>query len=194
MSATTYNFRTFARQHDDIPAFHATFLVCTFLSAALLSVGYFGILILIHLCLDFVKYRDIHGSSLRLTFRGMFLESINDIALFLIALTFAVYLNHTYMLTALSGLLRSELTLLRTLGTLIPKARIMEHFLCIFLNMHTYLHSIPEGLHTSMSRVQRWSMHTAFVCLIMLIAAVPFFESREWDLIRVIRHELSLAI
>jgi hypothetical protein len=134
MTAIANSFIGFAHEHDEVPAFHAAFLVATILSASVFNLGFFAFAIAGHMCLDFVKYRDLHRMSLRQTFRAMALESIGDIALFLLALTFAVYLNHTYLLSAMSGMVRSELTLLRAFGTVLPKVRIMENLLAIALN------------------------------------------------------------
>lgn len=194
MTAITHSFRSFAHQHDDIPAFHAAYLVATFLTAALLNLGYFAVLIAIHMFLDFVKYRDIHRYGLSKTFKAMILESIGDIALFLIALTFVTYLNHTYMLAAVSGLLRSELTLLRAIGTLLPKVRILEHILCIAMNFHLYLHSVPSGLEEPMTRLQKWSIRVVVLCIGLLVLAGFLFQNHGWDLMRILQQELSLAL
>jgi hypothetical protein len=190
MTAMTSSFRGFAHEHDEIPAFHAAFLVSTILSAAVFNLGFFGLVILGHMTLDFVKYRDVHGLSVRMTLKAMLLESIGDIALFLLALTFAVYLNHTYLLSALSGMVRSELTILRAAGTLIPKVRIMENILAIALNWHSYMHTTHPALERPLSRLEKWSIRTIIVCTSMLVLAVILFHANEWDLIRVLEHEL----
>lgn len=194
MTAITHSFRSFTHQHDDMPAFHAAYLVSTFLAAALLNLGYFAVIIVIHMALDYVKYRDIHQYDYAKTFKALTLESIGDIALFLLALTFVVYLNHAYMLAAVSGLLRSELTLLRAIGTLLPKIRILEHILCIAMNFHLYLHSVPPGLDEPLTRLQKWSMRISVLCIGLLIAAGFLFQNHGWDLVRILEQELSLAI
>lgn len=190
MIALSPTLRGFAHEHDEIPAFHAAFLVVTILSAAVFNLGFFGLGILAHMALDYVKYRDVHHLPFRITIKAMFLESIGDIALFLIALTFAVYLNHTYMLSLLSGMLRSELTLLRAFGTLLPKIRMVENFLALALNFRAYMHTPHAGLKRPLSRLERLSLRTIIVCSFLLIAAFFLFWSHEWDLIAVLRHEL----
>ena len=46
--------RHFAHEHDDQPAFHATYLVIAFLTALLFNLGAFGLLIIAHMSLDMV--------------------------------------------------------------------------------------------------------------------------------------------
>ena len=153
MTAITSSFRGFAHEHDDVPAFHAAFLVGTILCAAVFNLGFYAIMILAHVCLDIVKYRDIHHMSFKQTVKAAALESISDVALFLVSLNFAVYLNHTYMLGALSGLLRSQLTVLRAFGTMLPKIRILENMCSLALNFHGYIHAPHPALDRKLSLI-----------------------------------------
>jgi hypothetical protein len=195
MIHTTFNgVRAFAHEHDDIPAFHAAYLVATFLAAAILNLGFFLGLILLHMALDFIKYRDIHKESYRLTFRAMILESISDIAFFLLALTFAVYFSHTFLLAAASGLVRSELTVLRALGTLIPKVAIFEHMVTVMVSMHSYLHTEVEGIHGPMTRVQVWSLRVSTACTGLLLLSVFLYWQGGADLVPVLLRELVPAL
>lgn len=190
MIALTHSIRGFAHEHDDMPAFHAVFLVGTILCAAVFNLGFYALLILAHVALDIFKYHDVHRLNLRMTLKAAALESIGDIALFLTALTFAIYLNHTYMLSALSGMLRSELTLLRALGTMLPKIRILENMCAIALNFHGYLHTPHPSLNRSLSRLERYSVRTIIVCTLLLALAVVLFQTNQWDLGSVLKHEL----
>ncbi len=194
MTALVTSIKGFAHEHDQVPAFHAAFLVATILSAAVFNLGFFACAIAAHMSLDFVKYRDFHHMSLSKTCRAIARESIGDIALFLTALTFAVYLNHTFMLSAMSGMLRSELTLLRAVGTIIPKIRIMENILAIALNIHTYMHTPNPMLNRKLSRIEKCSVVTIVVCSALLIGAVFLYMSHQWDLSQVLKHELIPGI
>ena len=104
MSKPLSSVRHFAHVHDDLPAFHAGYLVLTILVASLLNLGVFGLLIIAHMALDYVKYREHHGFSWRRTMEGMVRESLVDIALLGVGVVFAVYFHHTVAL-ALSVLL-----------------------------------------------------------------------------------------
>ncbi len=194
MSTAIRHLRIFAHEHDDIPAFHAAYLVGTFLAAAIFNLGFFLLLIIGHMCLDVVKYRDFHGYSWYLTWKAVFMESIVDIALFLLALTFAVYLNHTFALEVVSGLVRSEMTVIRALGMLVPKIQILEHMLSLVVNFHTYLHSPHPDLSKSISRVHHWSLLTTYICLGLLAFAAVYYVRHEIDLLRVLQNELSLHL
>ena len=190
MTAVFNRIRTFAHEHDDVPAFHATYLVGAVLAAALFNLGFFAILILGHMSLDFVKYREIHKFDLPTTFKAIFLESIADIALFLLSLTVGIYLNHAYVLTALSGLLRSELTIVSAVGTIIPKIRILEDICAIFLNLHGYLHSIHPNLKVPFTRLQHWSLTVTYACLFLLGMSILLFHNNEARLLGILAHEL----
>lgn len=190
MTAITSSIRGFAHEHDDVPAFHAAFLVGTILCAAVFNLGFYAIMILAHVCLDIVKYRDIHQMSLKQTLKAAALESIGDVALFLVSLNFAVYLNHTYMLGALSGLLRSQLTVLRAFGTMLPKIRILENMCSLALNFHGYMHTPYPGLDRKLSRLEKWSIRTIVFGISSLIIAVFLFQANQWDIAAVLKHEL----
>lgn len=190
MTAIVSSIRGFAHEHDDIPAFHAAFLVGTILCAAVFNLGFYAILIVAHVALDIVKYRDVHHMSFRQTVKAAALESIGDIALFLLALNFAVYLNHTFMLNALSGMMRSELTVLRAFGTMVPKIRILENMCAIALNFHGYMHTPHPALDRKLSRLEKWSIRTIVVSIVLLVIAVFMFQANQWDLAQVLAHEL----
>ncbi len=194
MHTLTYRFRIFAHEHDDIPAFHAAYLVGTFLSAAIFHLGFFAILIAMHMCLDYVKYRDYFRFDLRTTFKAMMLESIVDIACFMVALTFSVYLNTSYLLVATSGLLRSGLTILRAVGTIVPKIRILESFVTTFVNMHAYLYTPHPDIRKPLSKAHRWSLVAIGVSTLMLTGTFFYYFGHEQDLYVLVARELSVHL
>lgn len=190
ISMTLHRFRVFAHEHDDIPAFHATYLVGTFLAAAVFNLGFFEILIAGHMVLDFFKYREVHGFSLSQTFKAVIIESISDIALFLLALTFSVYLSHTFLLAGISGILRSQLTILEALGTLLPKVQILEHITSILFGFHAYLHTVHPCVSGPLTRLQKMCFALAFVCLFLLALSFIAFLGQQQELFDVYKHEL----
>lgn len=189
-SVTLHHFRVFAHEHDDIPAFHAAYLVGTFLAAAVFNLGFFEILIAGHMVLDYFKYREVHGFSLSQTFKAVIIESISDIALFLLALTFSVYLSHTFLLAGVSGILRSQLTILEALGTLLPKVQILEHMTAVFFGFHAYLHSVHPGVTGPLTRIQKVCFALTLVCLLLLALSFVFFLGQEQELFNVFKQEL----
>lgn len=194
MTSIVNSFKGFAHEHDEIPAFHAAFLVGTILCAAVFNLGFYLLIILAHIALDFVKYREVHKMSWRKTLKAAALESIGDVALFLTALTFAVYLNHTYMLSALSGLMRANLTVLKAFGTLLPKIRILENICSIALNLHGYLHTTHPALDRTFTRLEKWSLRTIVASSILLLVAVVLFQVNHWDLLVILEQELIPGI
>lgn len=166
------HFRAFAYHHDEIPAFHAGYLVLTLLAAALLNLGFFAMLILIHMTLDLVKYREYHRCSWRMTGRGMVKESLSDVTLLFIGLFFAVYFHHAAGVAGLSGLLRAEATLVGAVGTIVPKMQILQHFLRVMARLRHYLEFLHPGLHTEWTGVERISMFFLAVSL-LLVAMAP---------------------
>lgn len=187
------HLRSFAHDHDDMPAFTAAYLVGTILAAALLSLGWFLFLILLHMTLDVVKYREVHGLMGWRAAKAVLLESISDIALFLTAITFAVYLHHTFLLASVSGLMRSQLTVVRALGMLIPETSILQHFIVVGMNMHEYMHSPHPDLMQPITRVERWSFVTIAITVILLIIAVPLLADQGGSVIAILAEELSLS-
>lgn len=162
MSALSQQFKRFAHHHDEMPAFHAGYLVITFLFAAMFNLGVFAILMIAHMSLDYVKYREVQGFSVAKTFQGIFFESLIDLMLFAIALVFGVYLHHFTGLIAISGLLRAEQTIIRTLGMIIPKLDIIHHLYVDFFDMKNHMNSIPEEL------MKGWTL-TDKICMAFMI-------------------------
>lgn len=149
--------KSFAEVHDDLPAFHAAYVILTVLFAAMVSIGMFGVLIACHMVLDAVKYRSVHKCTWRRTCEGIARESLVDVTLFLLALTFGVYLHHSINgIATLGGMHRAEVTLLRAAGTVAPKFGILDHLLQIFFHIELYIVAVHSRLgkrFTSMERL-----------------------------------------
>lgn len=190
MSIALYHIRVFAHEHDDIPAFHAAYLVGTFLAAALFNLGFFVILIALHMCLDTVKYRDLHGHTWGETIHAVLLESIMDIALVAVSLTSAVYIHHTFALEVVSGVMRSEATLLRLLAVVVPKIEILEHIGNISLHIKAYLHTPHPDLSVPLLRAHRWSILTIAVCVALLALSLVLYRGHESSLVQLLQSEL----
>lgn len=194
MHAFTYRLRLFAHQHDDIPAFHAAYLVSTILIAAIFSLGWFAILILLHMLLDYVKYRDYFRYGIALTIKAVFLESIIDVALFFVSLTFAVYLSTELALALASGLSRSGLTVVRALGTMVPKIAIAEHVITVIVNIHLYLYTPHPDIRRPLTKAHRFSLLTIALSITLLLASFTVFRASHADVLLVLSRELSLGL
>jgi len=192
MTSTYSNgpIRRFAHKHDEIPAFHAAYLVLSFLAAAILPLGFFALLIALHMALDIIKYRDIHGCSYAVTVRAVILESIVDLALLFAAAAFAVYFHHTFGMAAVSGLIRSELTIVRALGMLIPKYEILQHIVAVFMNFSTYIHDPHPHLRGRMTKGERVSGWAIGGCALAIVLAALI-----WDVqvVKILVEEMRLV-
>jgi hypothetical protein len=192
MIETFQQFRQFAHEHDEIPAFHAAYIVAAIFISLLFHLGAFALLILFHILLDVFKYREIHGYSLRETVRAALLESIVDIALFFFALTLSVYVHNTLLITMLGGFTRSELTIVQFLGSFFAKLKILENFFELFTYFHAYMHTPTYGRNTSLTRAEWWSAVFSVFCIILLFSSLFFYWGHLGDLWYILRVELSI--
>jgi hypothetical protein len=136
--------------------------------------GAFGCLILIHIALDLVKYHDLHRLNWRKTLGETLRENLIDLTLLGVGLSFAVYFHHSAVgLSGLSGLRRAEASIARGLGTIIPKMKILHHFLKIMAHMQYYLSHTRTDLNERWSSLDRTHALLLVVSLGLLIAA-PF--------------------
>lgn len=169
MPTTTRKFKAFAARHDHSPAFHATYLVVTILIAAMLNLGAFVLLIAAHMTLDVVKYREIHGMRWKLVWRGVVRESLIDLVLLAVGFTSVVYLHHNVGIMAASGLLRSEVTILKGLILVTTKSRILFDVLCV-------LNALPQHMQTIAVHPKKpWSALECFLFGVLGACAVLLF-------------------
>jgi len=182
--------KAFAHRHDDLPAFHAGFLILTLLAAAMFSLGAFGLLIVAHMCLDFVKYREYHGYSWRLTCKGIVRESLMDITLFMIGLMFSVFLHHSIAFPGISGVMRTEITIIRMFGTIIPKMKILHNFLKIVSHIRHYLDHAHPHLRKHWSSVDRVCFWSLGLTTLLLILSAPILQVEYSVIIEILKVEL----
>jgi len=173
MKHTLQHIRIFAHTHDDLPAFHAGYLVLTFLVAAMFNMGTFAILVIAHMSLDIVKYREVHGLPWRGVIEGTVRESLMDLTIFFVGIVFAVYLHHSVAgIATLSGFMRAELTVVRALGTIIPKVTILHHILYIMAHIQQYLNSIHPQIRKGWSQLEKVCL-VSFAISLLLLALAP---------------------
>lgn len=124
MTKIKSKLQIFARALDEIPAIRAGHIALIILAAALLNLGAFAMLIVGHMCLDFIKHCD-GKTSFRKAMQRTWHENIIDIALLVISFTIALYFHQTGGLVAISGLVRADVFLLQALVVFLPKAKIL---------------------------------------------------------------------
>lgn len=179
MTTAISSIRRFALVHDTLPSFHAAYLLLTLLGASLLNFGCFAIVMAAHMALDVVKYREVHNKNWRKTAEGVFRESLVDISLFFLGLTFAVYLHHSLPLIAsLGGLLRAEVMILSAATMLFTKFHILYDFLKILSHVEHYLHSVHPRMSKKLTKLEVTAIVTA-VASIALIVIAPLILPME---------------
>lgn len=184
-------FRIFAHRHDELPAFHAAYLVLTILVAALFNLGTFGLLILAHMVLDTVKYREVHRMNWTDTFRATFRENIFDYTLFALGFLIAVYLHHSLPgIAGVSGLLRSEITIARGMGTLLPKAEILQRFLHVMFHLQHHLAHSEMPVGKRLMPVERFSILLVGCSALLLLLAPLILHVDGVQLLRIVQEEL----
>lgn len=192
MSHALASARIFAHRHDELPAFHAAYLVITVLCAALLSLGAFAALIIAHMALDYVKYRDRHHYTLRRTMEGMVRESLFDVALLSIGLTFTVYFHHTMAVASVSGLLRSEMTVLRAFGTVLPKFFILNDSLKVWIHVRNYLEHPHPRIGKAWTLTERLAILTVITGIAALLLAAPLMGTNVSSILAILGEEMTV--
>lgn len=166
------SLRSFAHEHDNLPAFHAAYLAMTFLAAALFNLGFFAVLIVFHMVLDVFKYREVQGLNWKRTAEGVARESIVEVALLLMGLVVAVYLHPTLTgLVGIKGLMLAEITILHGIGVMTPKLKILYDMLKILANVDLYLQRLHPRFGKKLSMIETVSCISICVSLGMLIIA-----------------------
>jgi hypothetical protein len=182
--------RRFAHAHDELPAFHAGYLVLTVVAAALLNLGAFALLIAAHISLDLVKYREVHHLSWKHTLEGTARESLIDIFLLVMALTFSVYLHHTIGVVALSGVVRADLSVARIAGVFLPKFEILHRFLEMLLHVGEHMRTLHVRLGNALASGERLLLFLLVATLILLIAAPAILGIPTSAFLATVAHEM----
>ena len=172
MTSILTEVRTFAHRHDELPAFHAAYLVLTILVAALFNLGTFGLLILAHMVLDTVKYREVHRMRWPVTIHATIRENLFDHTLFVLGFLIAVYLHHSLPgIAGISGILRSEITIARSMGTLLPKIEILQRFIHVIFHLRHHLTHIETPIGERFTPTERFSIILIGCSALLLILA-----------------------
>ncbi|MBP9774107.1 MAG: hypothetical protein KBD00_05815 [Candidatus Peribacteraceae bacterium] len=173
---------SFVHHHDDLPVFQAAYLVGAFLAALIFNIGFFLVLVSIHVVLDTIKYRQRFGFSIGNSVRHALVESLFDISLFLVALALTLYLNHSYGLAAISGIARTQLTLLAAIGTVGPKMKILRD--TVTASLHITGHSFAAASHGRivLSSMQQLMLAVSAVALAAIIYTPVAYATHEVDL------------
>jgi len=191
MTHTLSSVRHFAHEHDDLPAFHAAYFVLTLLAAAIFSLGAFGLLILLHMLLDWVKYRDLHQYTLRKTLEGMVRESLLDVTLFLVGISVTVYLDQSIPLIAgLQGMARVQAGLFRTALQILPKIKILHHTLNILSHMQRYFGRVHPRMGHAWTAMEYWCFFFIGFSLLLVLVSPLLLQIESAQLFQILQREM----
>lgn len=182
MTYTFQRIKFFVHEHDELPAFHAAYLLLTFLVAVLLNLGVFAVLVAAHMALDLVKYREVHGYGWMQTVRATFIESVADLMLLSLGTFFAVYLDHGAGVVALAGFLEFEGALARAIALFIPRIEILSHFLHVVSDVRHHLREATVKKRQVLSLGQKLCVITLTAC-VALTALSPVLLRVESSLV-----------
>lgn len=180
MNTLTSPLLQFIHDHDKQPVFQAGYLVLAFLAAALLNIGFFAILIGIHIFIDVLKYSGKYRMSSASAWRSAFIESLFDICLLCIALTLTVYLQYVHGAFDITSNARSALSLVSLIIILGPKFRIFKDV--------THTPAITNPL--SLGSTQKILLLIIVVCLVALMFTPMLFSGHAEDLSFVLMRSL----
>ncbi len=139
MQSLSTQFHAFAKSHDDLPLFHAGYLVLTLLAFFLLNLGVFSLLIAAHIALDLVKFSNMPETTPKVTVIATVRENLIDLFMLSLALCLAVYLHHGAGIIAVSALLRLEVTLVRSFAIFLPQIENVWHGMSAFGNIRRHV-------------------------------------------------------
>ena len=167
-------FRPFGVEAARLPAFHAAYLMLAVIAAAMFPLGFFALLIAIHMALDFYKCRNA---------RAVFRESLMDLTLLFLALTACVYLSQELsMIAVLTGSARTYVTLMRGFAVLLAKLTILHHSLRILFHVETYLHTRHAGLHVPWSKTESLCLAIIVISVLSIVFAPAILPMDASDL------------
>lgn len=180
----------FIRDHDDLPAFHAAYLLFYIAVAFLFSMGVFAILIVIHILFDFVKYHYVLQTTGRETVKGMIKENLSDCALLVVGLTVAVVFHHELGIAAVSGLFRTQIMFVRIIGTTLSKMEIIHSFLTMIFGLTDYMHK-KKNISGQWSPFEKTCFIIILIGIGMYLAAPLMLGIGSNDVQSVIQSEMT---
>ncbi len=163
---------SFARSHDDLPAFNAAYWMLTLLAAMLFNAGAFAVLIGAHMTLDVYKYRQVHGRSWRKVCEGVFRENLLDISVLSLGVAFSVYCHTALPIFAgLRGMLRTEIAVLNAIVQVTVKTHVLHGFLTILANIHEYFEQMHPRMNRGLSLVETVAVASLIVTVSLTLVA-----------------------
>ena len=94
-----------------------------------------------------------------------------------VGLVFSVYLHHSVGVASISGLMRAEISIIRATALLIPKLKILHHFLKIVAHLHHYLDQVHHLQKRGWSGLERLCFYFCGLSIFLVLFAAPFMQT-----------------
>ena len=187
----SFSLRRLALAYENLPAFHAAYAMLVVIFAGIFNLGFFAILIAIHVALDFYKYRFAlrrkHINALVAVSR----ENLADASLLLLGLSATVYLNNDLPLIAsVQGWKLTHLNVMRGLAVLLPKLTILHHSLRILFNMSDYLHVPHRRLRMGWSLAECIYLFALLFSIVFLAFAANILHIETAEILGMLKSQL----
>ncbi len=171
MPTSSFVLRTYVREHEHLPAFHAAYVVFVFMAAILLNAGFFALCVLAHVTLNVVKYREVRGLSWPKTVRAVVRDNVIDAVLLLFALCLTIYMHHDGGIAGVGGMLRAQATVIRGLAMTLPEMQVFGRTLTVFSHLRVHLKTLPKGVGKPLGSWERLLMGIVLGELLVLAVA-----------------------
>jgi len=119
----------FAHRHDTLPWFRTWFTVATVIASIIFNLGIFAMLVAVHMGLDIIKYRTLHGLCWRCVVFETIRESLVDIFFIALGILLAILFHHSVAIGGLGRLGEVPMFLLTMVLRVGPRLQIAEHIL-----------------------------------------------------------------
>lgn len=186
MSYTLTRLRLLLRVREEMPALHASFLLLTFIAAALLNLGFFAVLVFLHMMVDAVKYREVHRYSWTQTLRATLIESLVDLMLLSLGTFAAIYLHRDAGIVATSSVLSVKAIIARAAMLYIPRVEILSHTVHIASNLRRHVRDATTKRNAMLTRGQRLSLFALLFCTLMILWAPFILPLSDQSLVQVL--------
>ncbi len=161
-----------AKAHDHMSAMQIGAGIFILLVAALFNPGAFGILVLTHMALDVIKYRQIHQWPWSTTLVATLRESLVDLALLSFIFCIGLYASFGAELMPHGTILATEALLFRALVVLLVQVEVCRHVLHGITDSIGHFPDVRLGVTGPLYPIEVWAMCLLSIC-IFLIVLIP---------------------
>lgn len=169
MKKIATSLKKVAHAHDRLPALQIGAGIFILLVAALFNPGAFGILVLTHMSLDVVKYRQIHGWPWSATLTATFRESLVDLALLAFIFCIGLYAAFGSELMPHGSILATEALLFRALVVLLVQVEVCRHVLQGITDSFGHFPDVRLGVTGPLYPIEVWALCLLSISVFLIV-------------------------